>query len=131
MALALALTVACGSNGSSVIPTTPAAVAVTETFTGTVAVAGADIHNFTVTQQGTLSVTLTAVGPPSTIFMGLAIGALSGTTCLPISGASVTVQAGTAAQLSGTAAAGAYCVAVVDIGNQTAPVDYSLTVSHT
>jgi hypothetical protein len=30
----------------------------------------------------------------------------------------------------GTAAAGELCVAVYDIGNQTAPVSYTLTVAH-
>lgn len=130
---ALALAAAgCGGN-STVTPIVPPAVVTTETFTGTVAVGvgNFDSHNFTVSQQGALSVTLTAAGPPATIFMGLAVGTPSGSTCTPLTGAATTAQAGTTPQLSGTAAAGTYCVVVVDLGNLTAPVDYSVTVSHT
>ena len=39
-------------------------------------------------------------------------------------------QASTTPALSGTIAAGTYCVAVFDAGNQSAPVDYSLTLVH-
>jgi hypothetical protein len=78
-----------------------------------------------------LDVTLTAAGPPSTIFMGLGIGTLSGSTCVFLSGATANVQAGTTPQLSGASiAAGAYCVEVYDIGNEASPVTYALTVVH-
>jgi len=36
----------------------------------------------------------------------------------------------TTAQLSGTTSAGTLCVQVYDIGNQTAPVSYTVTVTH-
>jgi len=135
---ALGTTSACGgsSSNTSALPA-PSGTVVTDTFTGTVPipVAGAlqtDIHSFTVAVGGTLSVTLTAAGPPPTIQMGLGIGnpAADGT-CSLLSGASVATAAGTTAQLSGTVAAGAYCVAIWDIGNALQPISYTVTVAHT
>ena len=112
-------------------PSSPSVTLTTETLTGTVPVGGSDAHNIVLSQAGQLDVTLTAAGPPSTIFMGLGIGTLSGSSCVFLSGATTNVQAGASPQLSGSAvAAGTYCVAVYDIGNEAAPVTYSLTVVH-
>ena len=129
-ALALIVT-ACGSSSSSLASPSLTAMATTETFQGTVDVGGISTNPFTVgVSGGQVNVTLTAAGPPSTIFMGLAVGGVSSGVCTPLSGAAVIAQGGSAAQLSGTAAAGSYCVMVYDVGNQSAPVDYSVTVSH-
>jgi hypothetical protein len=125
---------ACGgnSNTSTTAATpTPTAPASTESFSGTVSVTGNDFHPFTVATAGaTLSVTLTAAGPPATIFMGLGLGAYDAPTCTLLNNAYLTTQAGAAAQLSGTAGAGSYCVVVYDVGNQTGPITYAVTVSH-
>lgn len=124
---------ACGGGGSSSSVTAPSAtVAVTtESFTGTVTVGGSDSHNFTVAlANGQLNATLTAAGPPSTIYMGLGLGAPSGSTCTLITGASLVTQASATAQLSGTAAAGTFCVMVYDAGNQTSDITYAVTVNH-
>jgi hypothetical protein len=131
--LALALTTAaCSGSDSAPSVTTPAATTTTETFTGTVQPNfGVDFHPFTVAQTGTVSVTLTAAGPPATIFMGLGIGTPSASTCAVISTDSTIAPAGATAQLSGTVSAGSYCVQVYDVGNETAPVTYSVTVAHT
>lgn len=131
--LTLALTTAgCSGSNSTPSVTTPAATTTTETFTGTVQPNfGVDFHSFTVAQTGTVSVTLTAAGPPATIFMGLGIGTPSTSTCAVISGDSTIAPASATAQLSGTVSAGSYCVQVYDVGNETAPVTYSVTVAHT
>ena len=131
--LTLALTTAaCSGSDSTPSVTTPAATTTTETFTGTVQPNfGVDFHSFTVAQTGTVSVTLTAAGPPATIFMGLGIGTPSSSTCAVISGDSTIAPAAATAQLSGTVSAGSYCVQVYDVGNETAPVLYSVTVAHT
>jgi hypothetical protein len=128
-------TAACTSSAdtSSLTSTTtsPSATLVTDTFTGTVPVGSSDIHTFVLSQAGELDVTLTAAGPPPTIFMGIGVGTLSGTSCVFLSGSTANVQASTTAQLAGSnIAAGTYCVAVYDIGNQAAPVTYALTVVH-
>ena len=135
--LAIVVASGCGGNSSSnnssttAAPTAPTAAVSNETFSGTVSVAGNDFHPFTVATTGaTLSVTLTAAGPPSTIFMGLGLGAYNAPSCTLLNNAYLTTQAGAAAQLSGTAGAGAYCVIVYDVGNQTGPITYAVTVSH-
>jgi len=79
-----------------------------------------------------VSVTLVSAGPPSTITMGLGIGNPSSTgVCAFLSGGTTVTQAGTTAQLSGSLAAGSYCVAVVDVGNAAGPITYTVTVAHT
>ena len=133
----MALAAAGCTNGGTSLPASatpaPAATptATTETFTGTVNVAGNDVHPFTVTTSNlNLAVTLTAAGPPSTIFMGLGVGSYSGGTCSLLSSGATSTSAGTTAQLSGTITAGAYCVAVFDVGNQSAPITYTAVVTH-
>jgi hypothetical protein len=124
---------ACGggsSNSTSVL--TPSGTLVTDTFSGTVPVGGVDFNPFTVTTGGTVSITLVAAGPPPTITMGLAIGTPGGTgVCSLLSGGSVLTTAGSTAQLTGTVAAGSYCVEVVDVGNAAGPIAYTVTVAHT
>jgi len=130
LSLLIALaTVACDNSSSTSVATSPSPLT-TETFSGTVAVGSSDFHTFTATQGGTVSVTLNAAGPPATIFMGLGIGTPSTSTCALLSGATADTQAGTTSQLSGTVDAGTYCVEVYDVGNETIPVNYSVTVAH-
>jgi len=122
-------TVGCTSSTASTAATSPTAVT-TETFNGTVNVGGSDFHTFTSTQSGDVNVTLNAASPPSTIFMGVGIGTPSASTCALLSGGTADTQAGTTSQLSGTLDAGTYCVEVFDVGNETAPVSYTVTVAH-
>jgi hypothetical protein len=132
---ALTLTAAaCSGSNSTTAVTTPAAPTVTETFPGTVLYQGVDFHTFSVAQSGTLNVTLTAAGPPPTIWMGVGIGTPSASACGLISNSTSTVTpAGVNPQLSGTLAPGTYCVQVYDVGNISAggAVTYSVTVAHT
>jgi hypothetical protein len=108
------------------------ATQIVDSFSGTVQVGASDMHPFTVTTSSQpVLVTLTAAGPPSTIFMGVGVGApTTDGLCSLLTNAAVVVQASSTAQLSGTISAGTYCVAVFDVGNQTGPVDYAVTVSH-
>jgi hypothetical protein len=132
------LATACnaGNSTSSIstatTPTTPTATVMTETFSGTVDVAGRDVHGFTVTLSGSqVNVNLTAAGPPATIFMGLGVGSLaSDGSCTLLTNGFVVTQASTTAQLAGTLNAGSYCVVVSDAGNQLAQVTYSVVVNH-
>jgi len=124
---------ACNNGGSS-STTAPVAPTVTETFSGVVPVLGSSPNNFTVTQaNSTVTVTLASAGPPATISMGVAIGnGGSGGAC---SFASTSVYypvvAGTTAQVSGTlTSAGTYCVDVLDEGNESVPVTYTIFVAH-
>jgi len=133
---AVALCTACGGSSTSSPSTISTnATVTTETFTGTVQVLGTNVHNFTVTTPGTVSVTMTAAGPPSTITMGLGIGnPNSAGNCIFLSGGvtNSAVASTTTPQLTGTlTSSGAYCVAIGDIGNAAGPITYSITVSHT
>ena len=120
-----------GNNSSLGSLTNPSATATTENFTGTVDVGGSSTNQFTVTNSNqAVSVTLTAAGPPPTIYMGIGVGTFANGTCTLISNAVTVAPAGTAAQLSGTIGAGTYCVSVFDAGNQSGPVDYAVSVSH-
>lgn len=130
LAIALALAAAACAKDTAAPTTSPSAPRATDTFTGTVQIAGSAFHSFPVSQTGQVDATLTAAGPPSTIVMGLRMGATADSRCVPFAGASATAQAGTSPQLSGTISPGTLCVEVHDIGNQTAPVTYTVTVTH-
>ena len=121
----------CNNSSSSELTMPSPGDATTETFTGTVSPGSIDWHAFSVTNgNGILNVTLTDVGPPSTIYMGLGVGAATDTSCTLFTSAQILTQAGSVPQLSGTAGAGRFCVAVFDVGNQVTDVMYSVTVSH-
>jgi hypothetical protein len=117
----------CGNDAST---TTPSDTRTTESFSGTVPVGGSAFNSFRVSATGTTEVTLTAAGPPATIVMGVALGTVDDSGCTRLAGASVNTPAGTSAQLAGLTTAGTLCVQVRDIGNQTAPVTYNVTVLH-
>jgi hypothetical protein len=125
---------ACSSgDDSSSTPTiaTPTVGLVTEPFSGTVQPGSSDAHTFTVVLSNqAIAVDLTTAGPPATIQMGLGVGQTVAGTCQLLSGGFGTYQASTTPQLSGTIGSGVYCVMVYDVGNQTAPITYTLTVAH-
>lgn len=127
LVLLLALGVAaCGGDSST---TTPTPSTTTDTFTGTVPVGGSDAHNFTVAQSSGVDVTLTAAGPPDGIVMGIGVGS-GGSPCTLFAQASTRTSAGASAQLAGGLSPGTFCVSVFDVGNQTDPVTYTVTVAH-
>ena len=122
-----------GDTGPGLVPTIVTPPAKTETFTGTVNVGSSDVHAFNASAGGEIDITLTAAGPPSTIVMGLGFGSpslLTAGTCSLFSNGAINTAAGATPQLTGTAPSGSYCVAVFDVGNQTAPINYTLTVVH-
>lgn len=122
----------CNSKSSPAAATTPSTVVTrtVDTFIGTVAVGGSDVHSFAVTVTGLIDVTLTAAAPPPAIVMGVSIGTPADGTCTALAGASVHASAGASAQLSGLTSPGTLCVDVHDVGNQTEPVSYTVTVTH-
>lgn len=127
----LAIAMAACSGDSSSTPTSPTTAVTTENFTGTVPVGGMDWHPFTVAlSNGQVNITLTAAGPPATLYEGLGIGTVSGSTCTLIAGGYVVTPAGSTAQLSGVTNAGSYCVEVYDAGNETTDLTYAVTVNH-
>jgi hypothetical protein len=132
VAATAAFAAACGGSNNTSTVTAPTGTVVTQTFSGTIQPGGASNDAFTVTVAGTVSITLVAAGPPPTIQMVLGVGNPSATgTCAFIQNGTTQTSAGSAAQLSGTLAAGSYCVSVVDVGNALGPIAYTVTVAHT
>ena len=131
--LALVVAGCDNSGGDSVTAPTSASATTSETFTGTLAPQGQNPHNFTVAVNGTITISLTAVGPPPTITVGIGLGVPSGTTCsLNLgSGTFGSTQASLSPLVSFTGVPPAtYCVVIYDVGNLSNPVDYSITVAH-
>jgi hypothetical protein len=62
--------------------------------------------------------------------MGLSIGMPGTGGCVPVAGGSTQTPAGSAVQLSGVASPGTLCVDVRDVVGETAPVTYTVTVTH-
>jgi hypothetical protein len=108
------MTAACSQGGDTAAILAPSATVTTETFTGTLLPLGTNSHPFSVAATGAVNITLLSVGPPATITVGLGVGTPSGSACALIS--AVSTPAGTIAQLSGTANAGAFCISVYASG---------------
>ena len=111
-------------------PTTPDPVTVTETFTGTLTINGAQTHNVFTGATGLVTATVASLGETAPAKVGFSMGTLSSVgTCTVIvhndNAVVTTALTGTVANLSGT-----LCVRIFDVGALTAPVDYTLTVSH-
>jgi hypothetical protein len=134
LAVAAALLAAGCSSGddpSSSLPVGPSSPLVTENFSGTVQIGSSDAHPFTVIASGfQITVNLTTAGPPSTITMGVGVGSPASGSCQLLTGGSTSAAAGPTPQLTGNISAGQYCLAVFDIGNQSAPITYTVVVNH-
>jgi hypothetical protein len=134
MVLALGIGVTgCGVE-STTTPTTPTTsmtiTPTTELFTGTVSQLGSSTNPFTVSVTGSVKIQLTSVAPLATMALGVEIGTWNGTICTTIT-KNDNARSGTTA-LTGTAAAGSYCVNVYDSGNipEASSVDYTIQVLH-
>ena len=128
-AMFAALLAAACSDPVAPAPPTPVPPQITDTFTGTLAVSGTNVHKFTVQQVGNVQVTLTSINPGASVLLG--IGTLSPSTgsCSLIN--SLTVVPGTTPVLNGTATVtGDLCVSIGDIGNLVEPVNYTIVVLH-
>jgi hypothetical protein len=121
------LAAGCGSSSSTT--TTPTASGHTvQTFNGTLQPQGSDTYDFTTGISGEVTVTLTNAGPPSNIALGLGVGTPNGAACTLIQAQSVT--AANIAQIAAPADPGSYCISVFDTGTLTAPVNYTVVISH-
>jgi len=114
-ALALAVA-ACGNDAASTTaPTTTAPAAGTETFTGQMAPGGVAVRQFTASATGTVSVTLTATDPPSTL-VGLGIGIPGNNVGICDMTKTIQTRPGGTAQLTASVEAGLYCAGAFDVG---------------
>lgn len=127
----------CGSKSTPTSPTTTtptqtaASPASTEEFDGTVPVGGSTFYSFTVTQYGTVNLTLTSVSGtyvPSTVTVGLGLGVPDGTDCTTTT--TISTKSGSDPQLTGTYNPGVYCAKVFDVGNLFSPAAFSVTIAY-
>ena len=127
---ALPLCGACESTSGATTPTAATPASTTESFTATMDQLGSVTHAFTVGTAGPLQVKLTAVEPLATMALGVAV-TTGGTACGSDIAQNTNARSGATA-LSGTAAAGSYCVRVFDAGNipASSSVTYSVDVTH-
>jgi hypothetical protein len=111
-------------------PTTPDPVFVTETFTGTLTVNGAQTHNVFTSATGMVTATVASLGESAPEKVGFSMGTLSsvGTCTVVVHNDNAVVNT----SLNGTVASlnGSLCVRVFDVGALKAPVDYTITVNH-
>jgi hypothetical protein len=121
----------CGSSTDTPTAQTPVTYTkLTETYTGTVAVGETKAFHFPVTNPGQLDATITALGPLSSLTMGLNLGGWDPTTetCPKLL---YTDAARLNQLLSGTPqSAGEYCVSIYDVGNVQTPAEFTLTINH-
>ena len=126
--LAFALVQAACSQDPITTPTNPG-TSVTESFTGTLTLNGADTIPFSVSRSGSVTASIASLAPVATVTIGLSLGTWNGTACSTvISNDSATV--GTT--VTGAAdREGRLCVRVYDAaGTLPQPTDFSLTVVH-
>jgi hypothetical protein len=123
LALVLA-TAACGGNDS-----TPTAPSTTTSFAWSSALipGGAASHVFLAGKSGTITVTLTSIGPPSmAVGVGLGIPNPGGTGCNLTT--AVNTGPGSSPQVSASVEAGSYCVRIYDLGTLTTPLGFFITI---
>lgn len=119
----------CGGDINK-LPTTPDPVFVTETYTGTLTVNGAQTHNVFTNATGAVVATITSLGetPPSKVGFSLGTLGTSGTCSVVFHNDAAIVStafAGTVSTLGGS-----LCARIYDVGALTGPVAYTITVSH-
>lgn len=102
-----------------------------EDFINTVPVGGSAFYSFSVTQYGTVNVSLTSVSGqfvPSTVTLGLGLGKPDAETCATTS--SISTPSGTGPQITGAFDPGVYCVKVSDVGNLFSAARFSVTIAY-
>jgi hypothetical protein len=126
--VALAAMAVGGCETTTSPPPPPPVDPITKTFSGTLAVSGAVVHTFTPTQAGEINVTLKVLAPVSTVTIGMGLGVWTGTSCdLAIADDQAILNE----LLIGTATGVAeFCARLNDVGQLTAPTDYTIEVKH-
>ena len=128
----------CSDSNSPTSPTdttaaeTPVDPSTTQTFTGILAVHGANFYSFEVAKYGTVNLTLQNVGGvsgvPESVWVGVGLGVPDATDCSTTS--SNNVQAGTGPHLTSTLDAGTYCARIYDVGNLAASTPFAVLIAH-
>ena len=132
LALTAAVAIAAAACDSGDTPTDPSdpdqtPSTVTETFSGSLTVNGAQSFSFSVAAAGRVTTTLSAITPDGTV-VGLALGTWNGTLC-QIELAND--NAGRGITVTGeTSSGGNLCTRIYDIGQLAGPTTFTVTVVH-
>ena len=113
-------------NDGSPLPTPT--VPVTESFSGSVGVNGAQTFAFAALSSGFVQATIKTFGPETEMKVGFAIGTFNGVTCQQIL---VNDEAGQGITITGSVASAAVlCVRLYDVGQLTQANTFEITVIH-
>jgi hypothetical protein len=115
---------ACGGNNPA-SPSTTSTVT-TENWSGVLAPGGASSRSFTVTNAGTITITMNLAG--ATVGLGVGLPRVTGGGCRV--GVQVVTGASSNPQISTAAEAGLYCVQLFDTGTLTDPVPFNVKIDH-
>ena len=124
---------ACSNDTLSSLTTPTNPTIFTDTFTGTLSQNGSFTHSFTTASLGAVTVTIVSLSPNTSQIVGLSLGVWNGSACStsPQTGGSSSDTATTGSSITlNASAAGSLCVRLYDVGFITAPVLYTLQVTH-
>lgn len=117
----------CGSGNTPQVPTQPSLVTITQSFSGTLTVNGAQTHSFTVDRAGTVSAQVKSLSDQAAT-LGVSLGTYNGSACAIIISKT---DAALNSSVAGTAqSTGQFCVWVNDVGKLTSGLDYTIDVTH-
>jgi hypothetical protein len=126
------LAIACGKDKTTpTTPTqTPVAPTTSEHYRSTIGIGGSGFYSFSVSQYGTVNVTLNTVSgvDDPAVPIGLSVGGPLGFGCNAAT--AVTTSAGSDPQLTTVFVVGVYCVRVYDVGNLTGPATFDVTIAY-
>jgi hypothetical protein len=125
--LTAAAFIGCGSGNTPQVPTQPSPISITQSFSGTLTVNGAQTHSFTVDRAGTVSAQVKSLSDQAAT-LGVSLGTYNGSACAIIISKT---DAALNSSVAGTAqSTGQFCVWVNDVGKLTSGLDYTIDVTH-
>jgi hypothetical protein len=128
MLLAVLTLAGCsGSNDEPDAPTQPSAVAITESFSGSLNVNGARTHDFGVDRSGQVTAQLKTLSDQAAT-IGVSLGTFNGSACAILISKTDAVLNSTVTGIAQST--GRFCVWLNDVGKLTAGVDYTIEVTH-
>jgi hypothetical protein len=101
-----------------------------ENVSGTIPVGGSDFHSYSFGKNGEVEVRITTLSPSPSASLGMALGQVSGASCVPMSPYFAALVANRTVPF-GYVNKGDYCLVLYDPGSVlTAPTTYAGTISH-
>jgi hypothetical protein len=133
LAVAAALSAACGDDDSPTEPTDMTATTTSITYTGTIDVGGSRFYSFTNSVAGSVTAVLASVTAPETrlpvaVPLEIGVGVPAGTGCATTT--TQIVSPSLVSQMSVSLAAGVFCLRVADAGEVKAPVSFAVRFVH-